>query len=234
MFTIINRKKKFPLHHFFGVEIKKIHSSFYLPLADSSLNLIIGLGKLGEKKLALTSHATGLISSDYDFISQKAKELEKFVDFTTSQHKGLEIALVHSMKEWYQLIVNNELTSLDDRYVFFKTWPEQIVHEIENFAFELQMNRYVPVLVFPEKKSSFKIGRSKLSRLEEKGVAFQIDCLSLSGFNGKRAEKIVVSLMENESVGFISLSISDLPKVIENDKILVSRKVADLLDFQLF
>lgn len=232
MLTIINRKKEFPLYHFFGIDFNKIPLSSYLLSSDPALNLTIALRKL-DKKIIVLSSEVSTADNSHDSISQKANDLEWLLDLSASA-PDIKHALVYSMKELCQLINENQLIALDDQYVFFKSWPDHMSNDIDNSVFELKMNRYTPVLVFPELETSFKVGLRRLIRLEEKGAIFQIDCLSLSGLNGKRARKTAIFLMEREAVGFISLPFNKFPQVAGNDKILVSRKVADLLDKQLF
>src|SRR5690606_7824111 len=101
-------------------------------------------------------------------------------------------------------------------------------------VFEIQLKGLTPVFNFPGKDPQFISKNHRISRLEDRGCVFHIDLLSLSGANGPEAKKISCSLLQSNQVHFVSFPIQKLGEIKKNNGIRLPRKIADLLDEQLF
>src|SRR5690606_26031784 len=107
-------------------------------------------------------------------------------------------------------------------------------NDIFDCIFDLQLKSCDPVLVYPEKTLHLTAKYPRFSRLKDRGCQFQIDLLSLTGYNGVEAKKASSYLIENEMVRFVSFSIKDLDLINKYNGIRIPKKITKLLDHQLF
>src|SRR5690606_11469453 len=106
--------------------------------------------------------------------------------------------------------------------------------DLYDYVFEIQSKNLVPVINFPEKDPHFNSKSQRLLRLKDRGCAFHVDLLSLSGHHGQEAKTVANSLFLNNQVQFVSFELTSLAQIKKNNGIRIPRKIANLLDEQLF
>jgi len=236
MFTILNRKIDYPLQYLLGFNFSDLPLRPIYKLSDDpTLNLLSELFTNGSSKLAISEQykADKALNTETS-IAEKAKALEGIF---LKHHitKTIQHTYVHNLdSELKQKTENNLLLPLENRYVFFNNQIAISSTEVRDYIFDLQMNNLKPVIVFPEKNVQYNSKTERLIRLFDRGVMFQIDWLSLTGSHGKAAQKTATHLLETKAVKFIGFERINLFKLFKDGGNKVSKKVAGLLDDQLF
>lgn len=236
MFNILNQKVDYPLQYLLGFNFSDLPlKSIYQISNEPSLTLISELFTNGSSKLAVSEqykHYDPL--NDETSIADKAKALEDiFLRHDIS--KAIQYTYVHSLNEELSRLIELDLISkLDNQYLFFDNQIEISSNEVRDYIFDFQMHNLRPILVFPEKNDLYNSKTDRLNRLFDRGVLFQIDWLSLTGLHGNAAQKSAAHLLENEAVKFIGFERINLFKLFKDGGCKVSKKVAALLDNQLF
>src|SRR5690606_27766735 len=133
-----------------------------------------------------------------------------------------------------EAIANNHLNTLNNKHVFLESPDTEIPHNLYDYIFAIQLKNFIPVINFPERNSHFTSKNQRLLKLKDRGCVFHIDLLSLTGHFGQEAKGIANSLLQTSEVHFVSFQIKNLEIIKKSKGIRVSRKVASLLDEQLF
>src|SRR5690606_37459970 len=131
-------------------------------------------------------------------------------------------------------ITRDEFKRANNKYVFLANPRNIFSNDIFDCIFELQLKNCVPILSFPEKTAHLVTKYPRLTRLKERGCQFQIDLLSLTGYCGAEAKKASTYLLENQLVRFVSFGIKDLDLIKKYNGIRITKRIAKLLDQQLF
>jgi len=234
MFNLISRTVDYPLHSLLGFDIHKVSLEPFA-LLHPSLTLLSELYTTGEPILSISK---GLkkkgVTNDAQNIEDIAHDVENLL-YRNNYHVQVNPIRVHAInQELNKKISSNNLNVLNSRHVFLENPISSIPVDIYEFIFAVQLKNLVPVINFPEKDTHFTSKSQRLLRLEDRGCVFHIDLLSLSGHNGQEAKKVACALLQNKQVQFVSFQIKALEEIKKNKGIRISRKIANLLDEQLF
>jgi tyrosine-protein phosphatase YwqE len=178
---------------------------------DESIELIKKLIGLGYKKLICTPHIMG------DFYRNTPKiilgKLDQLTDIV--QQLGLDIELgaaaEYYLDESFMKRINKEEDLLcfgKEKYLLFETSYMNASPHLETVIFMLQSLGYTPVLAHPERYVYlFENYNEKLHQLHNKGVLFQVNINSLSGYYSRPAKKIAEYLIDEDLVSFLGTDI---------------------------
>ena len=236
MFNILNQKVDYPLQYLLGFNFSDLPlKSIYQINNEPSLTLISELFTDGGSKLAISEQYKPYNPlNEETTIEDKAKALEE-IFLRHNINKTIQYTYVHSLNEELNRLIELDLLfKLDNQYVFFDNQIEIPSNEVRDYIFDFQINNLKPILVFPEKNNLYNSKIDRLNRLFDRGVLFQIDWLSLTGFYGNSAQKTATHLLETEAIKFIGFERINLFKLFKDGGCKISKKVAGLLDNQLF
>lgn len=159
---------------------------------------------LGYKKLITTPH---VISDSYrntsETILAKLAELKAWL-------KGKEITVeIEAAAEYYldeelvrQVEQQKPLLTFGNRYLLFEINFMVEPLNLKEFIFLLTTQGYKPVLAHPERYVFLQQNPDKLEDLLNRGVLFQLNINSLSGYYSKPAQELARKLIENRRVHF--------------------------------
>lgn len=232
MFNFISRSVDYSLHSLLGFDIHKVPLE---PFAQAvpSLTLVSELYTTGEALLSLTKNDNDIDTYKGQSIEDLTRDVENLLN-NYDYHLKLNPLKVHWVDDLSRLLAEDQLSVLNDKYIFLENSSLTSTGDIYDFVFEIQLRNLVPVFNLPGKDPKFILSNQRLSRLEDRGCVFHIDLLSLSGQNGQEAKKITCSLLEGRLVKFVSFPIQKLEEIRKGNGIRLSKKIADLLDEQLF
>ncbi len=174
---------------------------------DESITLIKELIDLGYKKLICTPHIMGdFYRNTPEIILEKLDQLTDIV-----QQLGLEIELGAAAEYYLDESFIERINKAEqllcfgkEKYLLFETSYMNASPHIENVIFMLQSLGYTPVLAHPERYVYlFDNYAQQLQELHKKGVLFQVNINSLSGYYSRPSKKIAEYLIDKELVSFL-------------------------------
>jgi|AntAceMinimDraft_17_1070374.scaffolds.fasta_scaffold00939_2 tyrosine-protein phosphatase YwqE len=208
---------------------------------EESLELIRQLSELGYKKLIITPH----VMNDYykntpDIILKGLEDVKNAVDRDNIPIKievGAEYLIDQGFVEKFK---NKQLLTFGQpnknylliEFSFFNA-PKNIIPLI----FDLQVAGYKVILAHPERYLYWFDDFDKFKKLKEKGVLFQINIISLSGYYSVLIRNLAEKFIKNQMVDFLGTDIHNnyyleglkkslyeryLDKIISSGKILNS------------
>jgi len=172
---------------------------------DDALQIAEHLSKLGYRKAITTPH----VMADYyentpDTIRSGVAKLNRLLD-----EKEIELQIVPGA-EYYldsylykQIQENEEFLTFGDRYLLIETsFMNRPVFFAEAF-FQLQSSGYRPILAHPERYQFLHEEKDLLHEMFEKGVYFQINLMSLTGYYSSEVRRFAEYLITNKMVHFV-------------------------------
>ncbi len=174
---------------------------------EESIELIKELIDLGYKKLICTPHIMGdfyrntpeIILGKLDQLTDIIQQLELNIELGAAAEYYLDESFMERINKAEKLLCFGK-----EKYLLFETSYMNASPHIENVIFMLQSLGYTPVLAHPERYVYlFENYNEKLHELHEKGVLFQININSLSGYYSRPSKKIAEYLIDEDLVSFL-------------------------------
>lgn len=169
-----------------------------------------------EEALAVVKEArkagfTKIISTTHYFPDKKYvanEEVRKQVlDRLSSSVSGVEFVLGSEIFiNGYidELIRNKEASTINgSKYILFELPFYDEYGEFRNEVFNLISKGYNLILAHPERYSFFQEDPQKLEEVIDLGVYLQANYLSILGFYGKEAQKLVTLMFKHDMVSFL-------------------------------
>ena len=205
------KKKKDPLPLVdFSVIGTDMHSHFIPSIDDgsdsveTSIALIKGLMALGYKNIITTPH---VMSDHYPNSS------EDILNGLEAVRKGLITegvnVKVHAAAEYYldeyflDLLEKEPLLTLWDNYVLVEMSFYSPPRGWEDYFFKIALKGYQPILAHPERYPYFHKSYVEYAEIREKGVALQVNVLSLIGYYGESVKKTAFKLLDDKLIDFL-------------------------------
>ena len=74
---------------------------------------------------------------------------------------------------------------------------------LDNMLYDLSLKGYRPILAHPERYLYYHGNLSRYKQLHDRGIYFQCNILSLSGYYGKNVRNVAMKLIDNDLVDFL-------------------------------
>lgn len=190
---------------------------------DESIILLKKMQEVGFSKIVLTPHyikGTKLVSNNLEkeyklaLLKEKLKENKINIEL----YLGNEIFITDNI---VGLLKNGEVSSINNsRYVLIELPFENEIIGLVDILYELKYNKLIPIIAHPERYIYFQNDISKITKLREEGVLFQVNYSSILGLYGRKAKKVVKNLLKNDYVDFLGTDIHSMKKtyVLDNFK----------------
>jgi protein-tyrosine phosphatase len=172
---------------------------------EDSIIMIKELVSLGYKKLITTPHIMGdFFKNTPEIIHSKLDELKKAVAAEGIDIQ-LEAAAEYYLDEWFmaKLKTPEKLLTFGDKYLLFETSYINESSILNEVIFQMKAVGLRPVLAHPERYPYLYPDFDKCRGIYEKGVLFQININSLSGYYSKASQEFAKKLIDNEMVNFV-------------------------------
>ncbi len=163
---------------------------------DTAVFLVQKMKDLGFKKLIVTPHIMAdIYQNTTDTITKGLVELREAVA-KAGIDMEIEAAAEYLVDDGLvQMLADDALMTFGDRYVLIELPYFNPPEQLETILFEMQVAGYKPVLAHPERYVYWHQQFNRLEGLKERGVLFQVNIISLSGYYShptkKKAEKLI-------------------------------------------
>ena len=187
-----------------------VHSHFIPGIDDGaqtmedSVALIREFYTLGYKKVITTPH---VISDAYRNTPEIILSgLEKVRVALKTQ--GIPIQ-VEAAAEYYldfdfsRKLEQEKLLTFGDNYLLFEVSYVNPPDNLDQVIFKLQTNGYKPVFAHPERYLFWSNNFERYVQLKEKGLLFQLNINSLTGYYSAETKQIALQLIEKNMIDFL-------------------------------
>ncbi|MDQ3536515.1 MAG: capsular biosynthesis protein [Bacteroidota bacterium] len=160
---------------------------------------------IGYKKFITTPHVMN------DFFPNNARTIKEKLNELKAELKFLEIPVqVEAAAEYYLddyllylLDLKDEILTFGDSYILFETSFINEPAYLREALFKINSIGLKPVLAHPERYLYLHRNHELLDELYDRGVLFQINLLSLSGYYSAESKKFAEKLIDKKMVNFI-------------------------------
>lgn len=171
---------------------------------QESIDIIKEFKKLGFKKLITTPHimqhrfpnTSKIILSG---VTEVQNELVKQgIDIQ------LEVACEYYLDEHFmQLLEKRDILTFGDNYLLFELSYAMKPANLLALIYEIEVAGYQPILAHPERYLYLHDNFTLYEQLKERGVLFQVNLNSFSGYYSKAVQKTAMKILENGWIDFI-------------------------------
>lgn len=180
---------------------------------EQAVEIILHFKKLGYTKLITTPH----VMSDH-FRNTRKDILDKLTEL--QPHLASAGMRVEAAAEYYadetlveQLQQSNPLLTFGDKYLLFETNFITEPFQLKEFIFLAQTNGYKPVMAHPERYLYLQDNWMKVEDLLGRGVLFQVNINSISGYYSKNIEQTARKLIDKGWVHFLGSDCHNLQHI---------------------
>ncbi|MEY3416751.1 MAG: hypothetical protein RL711_32 [Bacteroidota bacterium] len=234
--------------HIFGSKIIEDHvlvdmHSHILPGIDDgsqnvfeSMEMIKYLADKGKKKLIMTPHIMhGVYNNNFEIVNTVLANLTLEV---TRQGVDiqLEAAAEYYLDEAFVEKLEKEEPLLcfgDKKYVLFETSYMNSSPLYNNAVFLMKSQGYMPVLAHPERYLYAYANFETYVNLLERGVLFQLNTNSLTGYYSTHAQKMAEKLIDHGMVHFIGTDTHKIKHLHNLEKVSRLKYFKKLMDLPL-
>jgi protein-tyrosine phosphatase len=172
---------------------------------EQAEEIILRFQKLGYKKLITTPHVmSDFFRNTSEGITAKLRELNQWLASKNIQIEIQAAAEYYLDEELYRKIeVNEPLLTFGNNYVLFETNFMTEPLNLREFIFLASTRGYRLILAHPERYLFLQNDFSKAEDLLSRGLLFQVNISSLSGYYSKAAQATAQKLIDNKWIHFI-------------------------------
>jgi protein-tyrosine phosphatase len=203
---------------------------------EDSIILIKEFVSLGYKKLITTPHIMGdFFKNTPEMILSKLEELKKAVAEEGIDIK-LEAAAEYYLDEWFLLKLQSpkELLTFGEKFLLFETSYINESAILNEALFQIKACGLIPVLAHPERYTYLFSNFGKCKEIYDKGVLFQLNINSLSGYYSKASQELGKKLIDHEMVNFVGSDCHGLRHIEALKKSRSTKYYGKALELNLF
>ncbi len=202
------------------------------PSTEESVNMLRWFHRMGYRKVITTPH----VMSDFwrNTNSDIKAGLNQLRRAIAQENIPIEIeaaAEYYIDFDFHQKITNREpLLTFGKCYLLVEMSTLFPPEKLNDMLFELQMEKYKPVLAHPERYPYYQGKISNYEQLAHRGVLFQINGGSLIGFYGYENQKTAQKLIEAGMVSFIGTDMHNIHATTYLEKLLSNKWFIKLIE----
>ncbi|MCH3924516.1 MAG: capsular biosynthesis protein [Bacteroidales bacterium] len=200
---------------------------------DESISLIKEMEELGYKKMIITPHVRyGYFDNDTSTFDSRLEELKRNVKMA-GINMEFEVGAEQSVdEEFSRRIENNELKSFGkNKYLLIEFFPfTEIPMGYKQTLFSLQTKGYNLILAHPERYLYLYNDEKTLEELKDRGMLFQMNIISLSGYFGEPVKKFAEKLIKNDMIDLLGTDLHGIRHINALKNTLHNVVLASLLD----
>lgn len=198
---------------------------------EESMELIRALYDLGFRKLITTPHVmSDFYKNDAHTIMEGLHKLREAID------KQRIPIVIEAAAEYYcdgafeQSIGKDTLLTFGENHILFEISYLQAPENLQNVLFKLQLEGYKPVLAHPERYPFWYHSFDKYEALKDRGVMFQVNLASLTGYYGTSAKRTAERLIERNMVDLFSTDVHKMAHIPLYQKALKEKWLSHALE----
>lgn len=208
---------------------------------EESISIIKSLKTLGYDKAITTPHIMGDFFKNTPEIINTGLELVKNELKIQNINFELRAAAEYYLDEWFveKIETDTPLLTLGDNYLLVETSYMNKPNNLHEIIFKIKSKGYKIILAHPERYTYMYNEFNSYKELYEKGILFQINLNSLSGYYSPAAKSIAEKLIENDMVDFVGTDCHGTRHIKHIEKSLTTKVFSKLnpsriLNNQLF
>jgi len=206
---------------------------------ETALALIQRMKELGYRKLIATPHVmSDIYRNTHKSISDGMRSLQHAAA-AAGINIQLEAAAEYMVDDGLaRLLETQDLMTFGDRFVLVELPYYSAPDHLNSLLFDLQVAKYKPILAHPERYGYWHQQFNRLEELKERGVYFQLNIISLSGYYSSPTKKMAEKLIEAGMIEFLGSdlhnqqSLALLEKTLTQpalEKVMISGKLLNHL-----
>jgi protein-tyrosine phosphatase len=187
-----------------------MHSHFIPGIDDGAktltdtLDMLRGMEAFGYKKVITTPHIMGdyyrntpeIILGGLEHVREAAKEA------------GIQLELEAAAEYYFdfdleQKLNSEKLLTFGKNYLLFEVSYLNAPENLDGLIFKMQTQGYKPVLAHPERYPFWYNSFETYERLHDKGVLFQLNINSLTGYYSPATKKIAERMIDQNMIDFV-------------------------------
>jgi len=200
-----------------------------MTLGDS-IALARWMYQLGYKKLITTPHIQHEFFRNTPEIIlsglEKVRKALKTENIPLEIHAAAEYMLDDGFEE---KAAKGNLLTFSGRYILVELSYFNPHPNLKTFIFNLQVDGYKVILAHPERYTYWFGDFSKFEDLKDRGVFFQVNLVSLTGFYPEPVKKMAEKLMESGMVEFVGSDMHNTSYMIALEKSLKEKSLVKLV-----
>ncbi len=171
---------------------------------NQSIELIKQMAAMGFSKIITTPHIQGEVYKNTpEIINNGLNELKLALAKENIQIEISAAAEYLLDDKFNEKLLSKNLLTFGKKFIlvelsYFSPHPNLL-----NFIFDLQIEGYNVILAHPERYSYWFNNFKKLEELKERGVFFQLNIISLSGYYDIPVKKTAEKLVDNNMIDFL-------------------------------
>ena len=207
-FSFFKKQTVTPDLSFIGVDMH----SHLLPGIDDGLKTVEetvayvkDLHALGYKKLICTPHILNGVHNNTPETIGAALEIARKALEEEGVPVILEAAAEYMIDDEFEKLIKakNKLLTFGNNYILIEMSYLDTPLNLNEVLFDLQMQGYRPILAHPERYNFYHKNFKKYEDFRDRGILFQLNLLSLSGYYGKEVKKVSEKLIDAKMIEFI-------------------------------
>ena len=171
---------------------------------DDSIALIKSFYDLGYKKVITTPHilADGYLNTPAIIVSglEKVRVALKIENIPIQIEAAAEYYIDF---DFGRKIEEEKLLTFGKKYLLFEVSYLNPPDNLDQIIFKLLTSGYKPVLAHPERYNFWHHKFEKYEQMKEKGLLFQLNINSLTGYYSYETKKIAEQLIEKNMIDFL-------------------------------
>lgn len=180
-----------------------MHSHFIPGIDDGaktmqdSMELITTMAELGYKKVITTPHIMGdfyrntpeIINTGLEQVRREIKNAGLTIEIEAAAEYYFDFELEKKLDE-------EKLLTFGDNYLLFEVSYMNAPDNLDGIIFRMQTRGYKPVLAHPERYPYWFRDINNFERLKDKGVLFQLNINSLTGYYSPATAKMAETIID--------------------------------------
>lgn len=175
------------------------------PDVETSISLLKSLAAAGITKFICTPHIIGDLYRNTPTTINAALETLKKACVVEGLKTELSAAAEYMMDDYFMELLRKKapLLTLKKNYLLTELSYATPPNNVDQIAFELNVNGYHPVMAHPERYFYYHKNYDAYHRMKELGFLLQVNLLSLTGYYGKSVTKAARFIIANDLADFV-------------------------------
>jgi protein-tyrosine phosphatase len=174
------------------------------PDLQTSVDLILGLERLGVKKITATPHIYQELYPNNRATIEHALMITRNALAEVGSAVVLEAAAEYMLDDHFEHVLKQgDVLTIDSDKVLVEMLAIAPPPQLDNYLFILQTKGYTPIIAHPERYAFMRHNKKQYHDLHERGCILQVNLLSLTGHYGNEIKETAHYLIKNKLVSLL-------------------------------
>ena len=176
---------------------------------DESIELIRGYGEIGISKFIATPHIMhNYYENDSETINTALGLLKTGLLELKMKDVSIEVAAEHMIDDNFEnLLDKGAVMPIRKEYLLMEMSFLQPPLNFDQAIGSIARNGYYPILAHPERYNFLRVDSSRYAEFKKKGIAFQLNLLSLGDYYDPDTQKKAAKLLDDKMIDYVATDI---------------------------